>query len=126
MENLNLNKTMLTPQITFQSNGVLLLKGVSTPEDVNAFYQPVIDWITAFRITKPASINFVMEVDYLNTSSTHKMVQILSLLNDFRKDGIPVTFTWRYDEEDEDMLDLGTDLKLTSKSEMEFIAIKKD
>lgn len=126
MEDLILNKTMLTPQINFQRDGSMVLRGVSTPEDVTAFYQPVLDWINKFKATKPKQVNFVMEVDYLNTSSSHSLVQILNSLNALRTDGTNVSFVWRYDEEDEDMLDLGNDLQVSSKSTIEFVAVKKN
>lgn len=126
MENLTIGKTALTPQVHFQTNGILLIKGISTPENVQTFFQPVFDWLLAFKETKPEKVNFILEIDYLNSTSSKVVVELLFILNSIKKNGSDVEIVWRYEEEDEDMLELGQDLQLGSKSDMLFVAIKKN
>lgn len=125
MENLTREKTSLTPQIHFQTNGTLQLKGISTPENVQGYYQPVLDWLDAFKLSSPQTINFILELDYLNSPSSKMIIRILGIMNQIKQNGANLVITWRYEEGDEDMLELGKDLEYSSKSEMTFVAIKK-
>ncbi len=126
MENLIREKTSLTPQIQLLTNGAFLLKGISTPENVQSFFQPIIDWLEEYKKTNPPSINFIMEMDYLNSSSSKVLIRMLSILNTFKSSGTQLILTWRYDEGDEDMLEVGKDLQHGSKSEMVFVSINKN
>ena len=126
MENLTREKTTLTPQIHFQTNGLLLLKGISTPENVESFYLPLMDWLEAFKQTNPTSVNLILELEYLNSPSSKMIIRILKYLNSLKSSGTTVVITWRYDDGDDDMYEVGTDLQFSSKSEMTFVAIKKN
>lgn len=125
MKNLIITKTSLTPQISLQTNGDMLIKGVSTPEDVKEFYQPVFDWLSDFKHQNPKEVNLVMEMDYINTASSKIMVQLLLLVNSMKKEGARILTTWRFEEDDDDMLELGKDLQLSSQSQMIFLSINK-
>jgi hypothetical protein len=126
MENLTREKTSLTPQIHFQTNGVLLLKGISTPENTETFFLPLMNWLEAFKLTNPTSVNFILELEYLNSPSSKMVIRMLNSLNSLKSSGTNVVITWRYDDGDDDMYEVGTDLQFSSKSEMTFVAIKKN
>ena len=126
MKNLNITKTTLTPQISFQANGELLIKGISTPEDVSEFYKPVFDWLNDFKHQNPPEVNLVLEMDYVNTSSSKIMVQLLLLVNSMKNENSRVLITWRYEDGDDDMLELGKDFQLSSQSQMIFVGINKN
>ena len=49
MDNLNLEGTAKTPTVDFKSNGELLIKGRSIPENSIEFYKPIIDWISNYE-----------------------------------------------------------------------------
>ncbi len=124
MKNLVIEKTQQTPEIRLQTNGDLLLKGISTPHNVQKFYQPVFDWLNEFKASKPDKVNLVLEMEYLNTSSSRIFVEMLVLLNSLKLGGTEVKIAWHYEEDDEDILDLGEDIRLSSKSEFEFVEMK--
>lgn len=123
MGNLEIEKTNQTPEINFNTNGVFLVKGISTPDNVQKFYQPVFNWLNDFKLTNPVEISLTLEIDYLNTSSTRVMVELLNLLNTFKQLNTKISILWLYEDGDDDMLELGEDLKISSKSEIEFKAI---
>lgn len=125
MESLIIGKTSTTPQVNFEGNGSLLIKGVSTPGDVHTFFQPVFAWLEDFKFTNPAEINLILEIDYLNTASSKVVVQLLVALNKIKASGTKVNITWRYDEGDEDMFELGKDLEFTSNTTIAFVDVKK-
>lgn len=123
MDNLIIEKTQQTPEISFQTNGELSIKGISTPHNVQKFYQPVFDWLREYKNSEPAKVNLVLEMEYLNTSSSRMFVELLLIVNSFKTQRTDVKITWRYEEDDEDILDLGEDLRLSSKSEFDFVMI---
>ena len=123
MKHLLIEKTQQTPEINLQTNGDFLLKGISTPNNVQRFYQPVFDWLNEFKGIAPKKVKLVMEMEYLNTSSSRIFVELLVLVNSYKQQGVEVNFVWRYDEEDEDIYDLGDDLRLSSKTEFVFETI---
>ncbi|MCC6369935.1 MAG: DUF1987 domain-containing protein [Bacteroidia bacterium] len=126
MENLIIGKTSTTPQINLETSGSLLIKGVSTPGDVHTFFQPVFGWLEDYKYTKPSQINLVLDIDYLNTASSKVIVQLLVALNKIKLEGTSVNVTWRYDEGDEDMLELGKDLEFTSNTPIVYVDVKKN
>lgn len=126
MINLLIDKTAFTPTFDFKANGELFVKGISTPDNVQKFYQPIFDWVKELIESKPSKINFVMEIDYLNTSSSRIFVELMMLISSAKTLGIPTVITWRYEDEDEDMLELGQDLQESSKTEVIFEAVKVD
>lgn len=124
MTNLIIERTPQTPEISLQVNGDFSIKGISTPHNVQNFYQPVFDWLRTYKDSEPARINLVLEMEYLNTSSSRIFVDLLILINSLKASGTAVKIVWRYEEDDEDVFDLGEDLRLSSRSEFDFVMIR--
>lgn len=120
MENLIIEKTKQSPAVVFQSDGNLLIKGISNINLTQKFYEPVFDWLKNFKKLQPKQIKLILEIYYLNTSSALILVEFLKTINSFKEEGSKLNITWRYEEDDEDILDLGEDIQLTTKSEFEF------
>jgi hypothetical protein len=123
MENLFIEKTKASPEISFRADGNLMIRGVSNPGNVEKFYEPVFDWLNQFETIKPAHINLTLEIYYLNTSSTLVFCDILKMLCALKAEGSELKITWRYEEDDEDIIDLGEDLRLSSGCEFKFDAV---
>jgi uncharacterized Fe-S radical SAM superfamily protein PflX len=120
MENLIIMQTAETPEINFNINGELLIKGVSIPENITDFYTPVINWIKELEKDVPNAINLVFEIEYINTSSTRVFIEIIKKVN-LLKDKCPdISIVWKYELDDEDNLDLGKDLEVSAKAIMKF------
>lgn len=123
MENLEIEKTTQTPTVIFNTDGNFVIRGISTPDNVHKFYQPIFDWVNEFKNSNPSHINFKLEIDYLNTSSTRIMVELLKLLNSFSINNTKINISWAYEDGDDDMRELGEDLMTSSKTEFQFITI---
>jgi len=92
--------TNYTPFVSFEPSGILSLKGRSLMLDSVAFYAPLIDWINELEVE---SVQFTIEIDYFNTSSSKKMLEILKILDD--KDNIKEFIVyWGFESDDEDIL----------------------
>lgn len=123
MENLFIKATHQTPEIHFQSNGNFLIKGISTPDLVQKHYKAMFEWLDVFKQNLPSEINLVLEIDYLNTSSSIIFIDLLTLLDSFKTDVRKVNVVWRYEEGDEDIVELGEHLADIAKIKMQFSEI---
>ena len=103
MNNLSIQKTDATPEIDFNLNGNLKIIGRSLPEDVHKFYDPVIAWVKQLKIDY---IKVDFKLEYLNTSSTKKVLNLLVLLDE-NKSINSVDVNWYYEFDDLDMEEIG-------------------
>lgn len=103
MNNLSIQKTDSTPEIDFNLNGNLKIMGRSLPEDVHKFYNPVIDWVKQLNVSK---VKLDLKLEYLNTSSTKKILSILFLLEETASIK-NVDVNWYYEFDDLDMAEVG-------------------
>lgn len=111
MTSITIESTNETPRILFNVDGNLSVSGISTPNNVNAFYQPLFDWIKEYKTIKPKSVSLELFIDYLNTSSTRIIVEMIRLIKSFEEEATEVNFIWLYDNEDEDMLEMGEEFE---------------
>jgi hypothetical protein len=123
MENLLITATDETPLIDFKSDGNLLIKGVSIPENINNFYKPIVDWLGVFEKNLPSAILLQFEIEYINTSSTRVLMDIVKKIDAFKSNCPNTQIVWTYDEEDDDNYDLGIDLEYGAKSKFIFKTI---
>ena len=124
VENLNIKGTEYTPEIYLQTNGKLLLKGISTPSNSYSVYRPVIDWLDNFKLAKPEVIKLIFHLEYINTSTKNMLLQVIQKCNSFKEIGSEVEIIWQYDVEDEDQLDLGHMLESIVRCKFKFVVIK--
>ncbi|MEQ1732819.1 MAG: DUF1987 domain-containing protein [Bacteroidia bacterium] len=123
MKNLLIHSTDETPEINFNTNGLLWVKGVSIPENITHFYTPVINWIDEFAQNLPANIQLTFEIEYINTSSTRVFLDIIKKINACKLNCPDTVITWKYDQDDEDNFDLGKDLEYSAKAALVFETI---
>ncbi len=110
MKDLQIQKTTQTPEINFNAEtGQLCFTGRSLPEDSARFYQVVFEWISKYFENLPEKTEVTFELDYFNTSSAKAIFSIIVKLDELYKTSYPITIKWFFDEDDEDMKDLGTE-----------------
>lgn len=120
MENLILKATDETPEINFNVNGKLFLKGISVPENVANFYSPLVAWLGELEMNLPLEVKLIFEIEYINTSSTRAFIDLVKKVASLNSDKCSAKIVWRYEEEDDDNLDLGKDLEYSAKTTFEF------
>jgi hypothetical protein len=97
-----------TPTVTLDAaNDVFEISGRSLPEDVAAFYNPIIDWMDKYnQAPKPKTV-FNFKLVYFNTASSKMLLDILMKLEELHNSGKEVLVKWHYTEDDEDMKEAG-------------------
>jgi hypothetical protein len=71
--------------------------------DAVNFYTPLVDWIKNLDCK---SVHFTIEIDYFNTSSSKKLLEILKILDE--QDNVKEFIVyWGFESDDEDVLTKG-------------------
>lgn len=97
-----------TPTIILDSeNEIFEISGRSLPEDVTAFYEPIIGWLEEYASSPNAKTVFTFKLVYFNTASSKLLLDILMKLEQMHEDGKDVLIRWYYPEDDEDMQEAG-------------------
>jgi len=111
MKELILNGTKQTPYVNFNATtGKLELSGRSIPENSFEFYNPLLEWLTAYGAIALPTTNFKVYLEYFNTSSSKYILEVLKRLKEINElDSKEVKVEWCYDEEDEEMMETGED-----------------
>ncbi len=112
-----------TPSILVDyEEGHIELKGVSHPENVFVFYNPVFQAIKDFSKTNTMQIVVDFQLEYFNTSSARCLFLIFKELKELAYSGKNVVINWHYEEEDEDMMETGEDFEELIEMSFNYIA----
>lgn len=103
LENLHLDSTTTFPEVDFNTNGSLLIKGRLISDNAVRDFEPLFVWIDKLETSK---IIFEIDLEYLNTSASMQLFMLLRKLeeNCLIKELI---VNWYYEEDDEDHYDTG-------------------
>lgn len=122
---LSIEGTEDTPEIRFDPKAnEFTISGRSLPEDVTAFYGPVIDWLNEFATTASRTTVFRFKLDYFNTASSKIILDILMKLEEIQNSSkSQISVEWHYSEADDDMLEAGEEYKELVEVPFNLIAI---
>ncbi len=108
MENLIIQPSDDSPAIILdKDSGRFEISGKSLPEDVSAFYDPVLRWLENYSGDPNSSTRFDFQLTYFNTASSKLLLDILMILEEMNLSGKKVSVNWHYPVYDEDMRDAG-------------------
>ncbi len=108
MEPLYLQGTDESPTVILDKlAGKFEFSGKSMPEDVKAYYQPILEWLNQYaeNPNPDTVVNFKME--YFNSASAKQIMDVLSIFEKISQAGNKVLIRWHYMTDDEDMEDAG-------------------
>lgn len=109
MDNLEIEETKYTPNISMNVDGTIFIKGKSYPENTFEFYEPIMAWMGQLfeqEMTNKIIINF--EITYFNSSSSKLFFDFFDLLEE-KNDDFDIIINWRYEEENESAEEAGED-----------------
>lgn len=120
-----LEPTRVTPLINFDpEEGLLEMRGRSSPENAISFYQKVIDGLSTFAETGGDQFTASFAFEYFNTSSSKCLFDIFKRLVRIKDSGRGLSINWFYEEFDEDMMEAGEDYSDLLDLEFNFIEIE--
>jgi len=101
-----------SPAIDFNAEtGILKISGRSIPDDTFKVYNPIIEWLNQYSIQPNKTTTLDIRFEYINTSSSKFIFEILKKLEKLSNAGNEVTINWYYEEDDEDMMETGEDFQ---------------
>jgi len=108
MKKLFIEGTEDTPIINLDPESkVFEISGRSLPENVVAFYQPVLDWLDELESNPIGDMDFAFKLEYFNTASSKLILDILLKLDDIYNEGNPIKIKWYFLELDSDLEEAG-------------------
>lgn len=108
MKAIKIKGTDDTPTVILdKENEILEISGRSLPEDVAAFYDPILEWLDEYAEDPMSKTVFDFKLVYFNTASSKLILDILLKLEDLADDGNDVLVKWHYPDDDEDMEEAG-------------------
>jgi len=97
-----------TPNVILdKDNGIFEISGRSLPEDVAAFYEPILDWLEEYSEDPMEKTVFNFKLEYFNTASSKLLLDVLLKLEDMYDDGKDILVRWHFPDDDEDMEEAG-------------------
>lgn len=109
MEPVNIAPTERSPEIAFDfAANTFSIKGESYPEDVTAFFGPLIEKLEDhLNAQSGASVTFSFELIYFNSSTAKVLMELFDLLDQTAAKGNTVSIAWVFEEDDDNMEELG-------------------
>ncbi len=125
MEVINIKGTEDTPNVILdKENGKFEISGRSLPEDVNMFFEPIMDWIDEYSEDPLDKTVFDFKLEYFNTASSKVILDILLKFEEIVEDGKEVVVKWHYHEDEEDMLEAGEEYADIVEIPFEYIVLE--
>ena len=108
MESMIIRATAKTPSIAFNPDqGMLEIKGRSTPEDSRIFYKPLIAWCEEYANNPPPKTTVDVHLEHFDTSSSKGLLDLIKRLKSIKDSQKEVEIVWHYESSDEDILEAG-------------------
>jgi hypothetical protein len=108
MEVIKIMGTDDTPTVILDSaNNNFEISGRSLPEDVAAFYNPILEWLDKYSQNPNPKTVFNFKLIYFNTASSKMLLDVLMKLEELHNEGKDTLVKWHYPEDDEDMKEAG-------------------
>ena len=126
MEKIFIEPTRVTPLVNFDpEEGLLEIKGRSSPENSILFYQKIIDGLDEYAESGKGEFTASFSFEYFNTSSSKCLFEVFKRLGRIEENVISLVINWYYEEDDEDMMEAGEDYADLLDLEFNFLEIEE-
>jgi hypothetical protein len=127
MKSLYIESTAKTPEIIFDpERNVFDIKGKSIPDDAEHFYRDVLEWFDDYLVQPNNETVVTIDLEYFNIASSKRLLFILYKLNELVEANKNVRVKWCYNEEDEDMFEVGQDYAFMVNVPFDFVSYRMD
>lgn len=130
MEKLIIEPTANSPKIVLDpETRNFEFSGESRPENVRKFYLPILEWLESYTTEqdklqdgeRTSGLQCKFNFEYFNSTSAKYILDIFKSLNAINALGIELDIKWLYEEDDEDMLEVGQEMSRMSRLPFEYI-----
>jgi hypothetical protein len=118
---LTITPTLRTAGVSYDTQkNILDISGISIPENADAFFQPMYDWLEQIVKVHKGVITVRINLTYFNTSSVRHLLIVIKTLIAAYRDTLKVL--WVYEPDDEEIRERGEQLSEVVKFPFEFVA----
>lgn len=130
MEKLIIEPTANSPRIVLDPDARNFeFSGESRPENVRKFYLPILEWLEAYIAEqnklgdgeRSSGLVCQFNFEYFNSTSAKYILDIFKSLNTINALGISLEIKWLYEQDDEDMLEVGQEMSRMSKLSFDYV-----
>jgi hypothetical protein len=115
-----IEKTENTPEIILdKENHVFHIKGRSIIENAHEFYLPINQWLNDYLKAPNSKTELILDLYYMNSSSTLQLMKIFFILEAIRKKGNEIKVIWMFENDDELSKERGEELKYAVELDFE-------
>ena len=123
MKPLIIEATHDTPRVLFDKDSSKFeITGVSLPPNIFDFYNPLIDWLSRYCKNPNKVTHLKLKFEYLNTSSTKMILNMMSLLELVSTKGGEAMVFWYYDSGDMEMREMGEEFASNCSIPFNFVS----
>jgi hypothetical protein len=123
MEALRIQETHKTPEVLFDpKNEVFEIKGKSIPDDAELFFADILNWMEDYVSNPNENTIIKIDLEYFNISSSKRILFLFYKLNELKEKGKNIKIIWHYNEDDEDMFEVGQDYAFMVKIPFDFVS----
>ena len=107
-EKVEIPGTSDTPKVALDRNsGKFSFSGRSLPQNPKEFYNPILNWISAYSKQPQKETHLVFNMDYFNTASSKMILEVIEAVKLSESPESKLKIDWHYFEDDEEMYDTG-------------------
>jgi len=123
MENIIIEQTTKTPRVDFNADtGVLLLKGISVPENTVDFYHALVYWLNEYGANPAKETKLELKLEYFNTSTSVVLLNMFKILAEIKNSNVSID--WYYESDDMEMEEVGVDFANMVDANFNLIAVE--
>ena len=102
--------------------GFVQIHGRSLPENAVTFYKPIVDWLDNYSQSPKEETEIEFRMILINTSSSKMFIDIFRRINHLVELNVSkVNVLWYFENEDEDIEDMGLQFKEICKASFKMI-----
>ena len=119
MENTNLNKTDISPEVKLDISGNIAISGMSMMEDPSEFYLKISNWVNEYISSGNSTLRITFELSYFNSSSAKQLLKLLMAIDEAEIDAKVI---WNYPNDNEFLKERGEEFAIMLDLPFEYIA----
>jgi hypothetical protein len=123
MNVLHILPTDRTPEVLFNPDGNLRIKGRGFRTEVDNIPNEIMSWINLYVLNPATETNVHIAFEYMNSASTRALMDMLKSLSALKLMSKKLNIKWYYESDDQDILERGEFIENSLNIPIEFIAL---
>ncbi len=126
MSTLEIESSKRTPYVKFDlDKGTLEITGSILLENPTKFFDNILDYVDEYLLNPQDHTQIMLHIEYHNTYASKLLLFVLKKIQKLTKLDLKVSLVWLYEEDDEDMYDVGVAYQASLKMHTTLQAIEE-